>query len=183
MKISITGITHDDNRVKGTASVEYDYLIAPVTMCSIPVSVEYVEGKSLEQYTRELKETALGIIRAMHDGLIDNSAGKASSAWSVKLNEEGHIATSNVPYPQIRAALPWMKAPEYTSNGEGLFDILRKEQIGGKVEVTLADGNTLTLEYVEGYNPDTTLAEYESRAKDYAMSVLKGLEKGATTAP
>lgn len=177
MKISITGITHDDNRIKGTASVEYDYLISPVTMCSIPVSVEYVEGKSLEQYTGELREAALLSIGSMYEGLVAPSAGKISA------EEDRHPIFGAFPYPQIRVALPGMKAPEYTSNGEGLFYILRKEQIGGKVEVTLADGNTLTLEYVEGYNPDTTLAEYESRAKDYAMSVLKGLEKGATTAP
>lgn len=97
MKIAIMDITHDDNRVKGSAYVEYDYLIAPVNLCSIPVSVEYVEGKSLEQYTGELRETALNIIKTMYGELIADSAENISSTWSVKLNEKGHITTSNAP--------------------------------------------------------------------------------------
>lgn len=96
MKLAISNITHAENHVKGMVAVEYDYLIQPVTLCSFPVKVDYVKGKSLEQYTNELKEAALDIIRTMPEKLISKSAANISSIWSVRLNENEYIATGNV---------------------------------------------------------------------------------------
>ncbi|EEG3099172.1 hypothetical protein N0D16_002722 [Salmonella enterica] len=96
MKLTISNITHAENHVKGTAAVELDYLIAPVTLCSFRVSVDCVEGKSLEEYEAEPKEKALDTIRTMHEKLISNSAANISSTWSVRLNENEYIATGNV---------------------------------------------------------------------------------------
>ncbi|EBO9661250.1 hypothetical protein ZP13_15265 [Salmonella enterica subsp. enterica] len=97
MKIAINNITHDDSHVKGTVSVEHGCLMAPGPLCCFFVSVDYVEGKSLEQYSSDLKETALDIIKMMHDELIADNAGNISSTWSVKLNENGCITTGNAP--------------------------------------------------------------------------------------
>ncbi|HAK4778427.1 TPA: hypothetical protein H2C15_004797 [Salmonella enterica] len=73
MKIAITGIYHNENHVKGLASVECDCLITPATLCNIPVAVDYVEGKSLEQYHSELEVQAREIISGIYKEIVCDS--------------------------------------------------------------------------------------------------------------
>ncbi len=115
MKLAITNITHDESRVKGTAAVELDYLIAPVTLCSFPVSVDYVVGKSLEQYLSELEEEARSTVKNMYadiicggvvnDELIITLRGKMTSDHIIKIyNRDGKLSATEIePVPQETA--------------------------------------------------------------------------------
>lgn len=107
MKIAITGISHNENHVRGIASVEYDYLIAPVTVCNIPVSVAYIEGKSLEQYQSELEGQAREIISGMYKeivcgGKLDEEIiipvrGKLTGEYKIRVvNKDGKLSVAGL---------------------------------------------------------------------------------------
>ncbi|EBY9279796.1 TPA: hypothetical protein N3G98_004565 [Salmonella enterica subsp. enterica serovar Denver] len=107
MKIAITSIMHDEHRVRGIASVEYDYLIAPVTVCNIPVSVGYVEGKSLEQYQSELEGQAREIISGIYKeivcgGKLDEEIiipvrGKLTGEYKIRVvNKNGKLSVAGL---------------------------------------------------------------------------------------
>ncbi|MGG5964890.1 hypothetical protein ACQSED_25275 [Salmonella enterica] len=88
----------------------------------------------------------------------------------------GRLNDKHDEYTRIEATFPVMKYPRLITE-KGIFDIKKIPRIGGKVEITLSEGNVLSLEYEEDYDPATTLEGYEARAKEYASRVMSEIKK------
>ncbi len=112
--------------------------------------------------------------KIVHD-INDESSTSYNPDGTVRL-QVGRLNDKHDEYTRIEATFPVMKYPGLITE-KGLFDIKKIPRIGGKVEITLSEGNVLSLEYEEDYDPATTLEGYEARAKEYASRVMSEIKK------
>ncbi|ELC2813587.1 TPA: hypothetical protein ACIBOM_001638 [Salmonella enterica subsp. enterica serovar Reading] len=160
---------HSNNDLEGRVAA-LEKRLGEQTSPDMLKAIHEVSKKAAQEFLSqcELKKTVV------HD-INGESSTFYNPDGTVRL-QVGRLNDKHDEYTRIEATFPVMKYPRLITE-KGIFDIKKIPRIGGKVEITLSEGNVLSLEYEEDYDPATTLEGYEARAKEYASRVMSEIKK------